>query len=274
MDRHARAKWARETINKRIPALLASDAVAASGVQGTLLSQNHPALPAPTASDPIPPVQVWQTDTLTAAEVLHKRGGRVAILNMASCLQPGGGVLRGAKTQEEFLCTRTTLYPALRDEFYRLPEVSTVYTRDTLVFRNAAGEDLPKADFYHVDVVTAAMLRSPELAERDGQVTWADEGSKETVLAKMRCVMRSLVMNGVKRVVLGAWGCGAYGNPVEEVANLWRTVLVGGRRGRKERWTGIEEIVFAITNAGQVTVFRERFPSEADGTSSTVDIPQ
>lgn len=266
MNRLTRAKWAKETINKKIPALLAGDPLAAAGVQGTLLHRNLPSLSPPSDSDSPTLIQIWHTDTLTAAEVLHKRGGRVAILNMASCFQPGGGVLKGTTAQEEFLCARTTLYPALRHEFYRLPEISAIYTRDTLVFRNAAGDDLPKSEYYHVDVVSAAMLRQPELIERDGVRTWADEGNREIVLSKMRYVMRALIMNGCQRVVLGAWGCGAYGNPLEEVADLWKTVLIGGRRGMKEHWSGIEEIVFAITSPAQVAAFRQRFPSETDDT--------
>jgi uncharacterized protein (TIGR02452 family) len=104
------------------------------------------------------------------------------------------------------------------------------------------------------------MLRSPDLVTwEDGAKTWAEEGNVEIVLAKMRLLMRAAVENGVKRVVLGAWGCGAYGNPVVQVANLWRIVLVGNKKGLKEAWTGIDEIVFAITNGRQVEVFREAF---------------
>jgi uncharacterized protein (TIGR02452 family) len=167
--------------------------------------------------------------------------------------------MTGATSQEEFLCTRTTLYPALRDSFYRLPEVSVIYTANVLVFRNSDGEDLSKSERYHVDVVSAAMLRSPDISKKGGVLTWANEGDVETVLAKMRVVMRSLCQRGVKRVVLGAWGCGAYGNPVDEVARLWRLVLLGGKKGRTEQWPGVEEVVFATTDVAQTAVFRARF---------------
>lgn len=253
------AKWAKETINKTIPDLLIGDAAARKGIEETILIRELPALPVPRPDQPAILFQVWQTDTLTAAQVIHQKNAsdRVAILNMASCVRPGGGVLWGATTQEEFLCTRTTVYPALRDEYYRLPEVSVIYTRDSLVFRDASGHDLPKSQRYHVDVLSAAMLRSPDLIEKDdGSQTWAEESNKEVVLAKMRLLMRAAVKNGIKRVVLGAWGCGAYGNPVAEVAKLWRIVLVGGNKGMKEAWEGIEEVVFAITNYKQVEVFR------------------
>lgn len=261
MNRDARAKWAKETINNKIPSLLVGDPLARAGIKRTSLLEN---LQPTHSSPPTTPlvIQVWETDTLSAATILSKRGDsapRVAILNMASCLRPGGGVLTGATSQEEFLCTRTTLYPALKDSFYRLPEVSVVYTPNALVFRNSNGEDLPKSERYHVDVASSAMLRGPDISEKGGIRTWANEGDVEVVLAKLRIVMRSMVQNGVKRVVLGAWGCGAYGNPVEEVARLWRVVLLGNKRGRKEEWTGIEEVVFAITDTNQATAFRTRF---------------
>jgi hypothetical protein len=54
--------------------------------------------------------------------------------------------------------------------------------------------------------------------------------------------------------VLGAWGCGAYGNPVGEIVNLWKKVLFGKSRRRKGKdseapgseWKPLKEIVFAI----------------------------
>ncbi|KAG8808932.1 hypothetical protein FRC17_003694, partial [Serendipita sp. 399] len=230
------------------------------------------------------------TDTLTAAQALHRqqpqqqqgRDRRLAILNMASSLRPGGGVLTGAQSQEEFLCTRTTLYPALRDEFYRLPEVSVVFTRDVVIFRDAEGEDLPKLDRFRVDVATGAMLRAEDQDqdqdEEEGAgsanananaTAWAiSERGRETILAKMRLLLRVLCSNQVKRVVLGAWGCGAYGNPVEDMAKLWRTVLVGGKKGRKEEWDGLEEVVFAITDSSQTNTFRRIFADVVSAQSS------
>ncbi|KAI0195516.1 hypothetical protein F4808DRAFT_328581 [Astrocystis sublimbata] len=99
-----------------------------------------------------------------------KKQRKVGILNMASPLAPGAGVLNGATGPEAALCLRTTLLPALRDEFYRLPELGVVYTPDVLVFRGAehvtiddeAEDALPKNDRWFVDVASAAMVRLPE----------------------------------------------------------------------------------------------------------------
>jgi len=263
--RKSRAKDARTTINKEIPSILSSDARARRSVHSSTLFVNLQPLPKPS-----PPnasiaynIRILQTDTISAARELHllAPNAKIAILNMASPLRPGGGVLTGATSQEEFLCTRTTLLPSLKDEFYRLPELGGVLTSDCLVFRDAAGNNLSKADRFYVDVITATMLRFPELkGGKDGpKTTWANEQDLEVVLEKMRVVMRAVSSNGIQRVVLGAWGCGAYGNPVKEIARAWRTVLLGNKRGRKEEWKGVEQVVFAITDAHMADDFREVF---------------
>ncbi|KAI0399740.1 hypothetical protein F4802DRAFT_539343 [Xylaria palmicola] len=224
-----------------------------------------------------PRISLCVADTLTAAHSLldqgppspsrpHKRHARkgssgadgqdakakVGILNMASPLSPGGGFLNGASSQEESLCMRTTLLPALRDEFYRLPELGVVYTPDVLVFRptiprsrsqvsaagaETAGEDvLPKNHRWFVDVVSAAMLRLPEIKDGDGDGVgdgggssgYASPADRELVVRKMCAALRVFADKGCTRVVLGAWGCGAYRNPVSEIAGAWRRVLGAG----------------------------------------------
>jgi uncharacterized protein (TIGR02452 family) len=279
-SRNNRAKDARTTINKHIPTILSSDTRARRGVQSSVLLVNLPPLPKP--SPPNAPItytiRVLQTDTISAALELHLSApnAKIAILNMASPLRPGGGVLTGATSQEEFLCTRTTLLPSLKDEFYRLPERGAIWTSDCLVFRDAEGNNLPKADRFYVDAITSSMLRFPELkGDRDGpKSTWANEQDFELVLEKMRIVMRAISNNGTQRVVLGAWGCGAYGNPVREIARAWRTVLMGNRNGRKEEWEGVEEIVFAITASHMVEVFGDVFANAATTGQSSADVEE
>jgi uncharacterized protein (TIGR02452 family) len=196
---------------------------------------------------------------------------------MASPLRPGGGVLTGAGSQEEYLCARTTLYASLHESFYRLPEVGGIYTPDVLVFRHwdgSAGE-LPKAERFYVDVVSSGMLRFPDLedvgAAGEGggegeERRYAEQKDRELVLRKMRAVLRMVRGKGVDRVVLGAWGCGAYGNPVGEVAAAWRRVLLGKGKGRggtglgagSESWEGLE-VVFAIKDVKLAERFAAAF---------------
>ncbi|KAI1653773.1 hypothetical protein F4813DRAFT_393357 [Daldinia decipiens] len=250
---------------------------------------------------------------------LSNKISRVGVLNMASPLSGGGGFLNGASSQEESLCMRSTLLPSLRDEFYRLPELGVVFTPDVLVFRGSGsepqgkkkrsgekvsdGEDgdrdqigvgdtgsgrggeeeelLSKRDRWFIDVASAAMIRIPEIEvdEESGFARYASATDRELAVRKMRAVLRVFAAKGVRRVVLGAWGCGAYGNPVGEIAKAWRKVLVSGSRdenkgenGQQKRkgkwkkresdsdlWESFEHVVFAIKDAGMAHAFATAF---------------
>ncbi|ROV93194.1 hypothetical protein VMCG_08721 [Cytospora schulzeri] len=289
--RDARAKKAKATINKVIPSLLSAHPRARRGIDAAdLIVAPKPQMPSKVIETPSseksasapglpsPRLTIRACDTLTAAHSLLNSPAnttkKVAILNMASPLSPGGGFVNGATSQEEYLCMRTTLLPSLRDEFYRLPEVGCVFTPDVLVFRDAEGNDLDKKDRWFVDVISAAMLRLPEteVDEDTGRGGYVHQKDRELVVDKMRAVMRVAQMRGAQKVVLGAWGCGAYGNPVGEIARAWRRVLLGGgegkgkgkRKGAKstditETWEAVEEVVFAISDAGMADGFKAAF---------------
>lgn len=288
--KNVRSKKAKATINKVIPALLTTHPRAKKGIDAAVLivqpsaqvvhdaSTKGKKAPAPVAKtdDSELRIELQVADTLsTARELLkdsatHKddlsnRNARVGVLNMASMLAPGGGFLNGASSQEESLCMRTTLLPSLSDSFYRLPEVGGVYTPDVLVFRDEKAEDLEKRDRWFVDCVSAGMLRFPSITvdETTGRGAYSISKDRELVIEKMRAVMRIFQAKGIKKVVLGAWGCGAYGNPVGEITAAWKKVLLGrSKKGRREAWTGIESVVFAIKDVGLASAFREAF---ADG---------
>ncbi|KAK2836866.1 hypothetical protein FQN49_006642 [Arthroderma sp. PD_2] len=289
----ARAKYAKTTINKTIPAMLISDTRARNGVENaTLVADPPPADKQPGDKDSFlhePRFSLQVTDSITAALSAFEESGsgqqypsrnRVGILNMASPLRPGGGVLNGATSQEEFLCVRTTLYPSLKESFYRLPEVGGVWTPDVLIFRSgdSPGIDLEKGKRRHVGVLTAAMLRFPDLDD-DGS-GYANAKDRGTAEAQMRAAMRIFQAQHVDHVILGAWGCGAYGNPVKEIASLWRKVLRSG--SRQEPWTGVKEVIFAIRDKSTAEEFGQCFgdglvvsrqPEVSDEEGEEVDDP-
>ncbi|KAG5743650.1 hypothetical protein H9Q70_013639 [Fusarium xylarioides] len=220
-----------------------------------------------------PRISIREVDTLIAARDLLNietpvgvktdfvnTRAHVAILNMGSPLNPGGGFLNGANSQEESLCMRTTLYPSLKDEWYRLPELSSIWTPTVLVFRDEDGNVIDKKDRFYVDCITAAMIRGPEFElDEDGVASYANKKDRDTAQAKMRAVMRIAMVKRCKRLVLGAWGCGAHGNPVGEIARAWKSVLTPkyDKSKLKERWEFVEEIVFAIKDHNMAQAFAE-----------------
>ncbi|PZC93875.1 hypothetical protein A1F95_06965 [Pyrenophora tritici-repentis] len=210
------------------------------------------------------------------SKLSNKKSPNTCILNMASPLRPGGGVLAGATSQEEYLCARTTLLPSLKETFYRLPELGGIYTPDVLVFRNSlslgdnAGELSPTERWY-VDVASAGMLRFPELEGEEDEVKRLGKKDRRLAEAKIRAVLRIMERKGAEKVVLGAWGCGAYGNPVKDIAEAFRSVLDGvphssstskkskNGHAEQETWPGIKEVIFAIGNRKMATDFAAAF---------------
>lgn len=251
-------------------------------------------------------LRIINTDSLTAGHMLtfpckytgtadalnksKKKQPNVCLLNMASPLRPGGGVLSGATSQEEFLCARTTLLPSLKETFYRLPELGGIYTKDVLVLRSALPlgnqkDELAITERWWVDVLSAAMLRFPELEGEEDQVKTLNKRDLELVEAKMKSVIRIAAHKGVRRLVLGAWGCGAFGNPVTDIAKAWRKVLDGcglaadddikkENKKKKNRDTSssssaegsvdMEEIVFAITSRNMADRFATAFGGDIE----------
>jgi uncharacterized protein (TIGR02452 family) len=243
--RDARAKKAKATINQVIPPLLTTHPRARHGIDAASLIIDIPpqhgkagSAEAPGHQDTTRRNRLMVADTLTAArrvmatsETPGQDASKTAILNMASPLSPGGGFLNGASSQEESLCMRTTLLSSLKDEYYRLPELAAVFSPDVLVFREEDSyEVLPKGERWFVHCISAAMLRNPELDHDEmGRATYANEHDRHLVVQKMRMVMRICEAHEIKKVVLGAWGCGAYGNPINEIAVAWKKVLIPRR---------------------------------------------
>ena len=64
---------------------------------------------------------------------------------------------------------------------------------------------------------------------------------EETFLRRIRILLCAAAKYGYRNLVLGAWGCGAFGNKPEDVAGHFRQVILDEKYG-----TCFDEICFAI----------------------------
>ncbi|OAA54348.1 hypothetical protein SPI_08967 [Niveomyces insectorum RCEF 264] len=85
-------------------------------------------------------------------------------------------------------------------------------------------------------------LPLPLPALRDVLV-FAHERDRSTTKAKMRLTLRVAAAQGHRELVLGALGCGVFGNPSEDVARCWLEVLREAEFTGGHEW---EEVVFAV----------------------------
>ncbi len=203
------------------------------------LPRDPAALPRPWAHTA---VRVRNTTSLLAARQLAERGLRPCVLNFANGVSPGGGFLVGARAQEESLCFASTLYCALDgDPFYAyhaaLPHKGSspyLIACDATVVRDDHHRLLAAPWTMHV-ITCAAPVCRPNGG--NGALSIA-EGAAQ-MGERIDRVLGWMAAQGHAHLVLGAWGCGAFGNDPEQVAGHFARAL--------QQLDGVfDEVEFAI----------------------------
>lgn len=179
------------------------------------------------------------------------KGKKVCVHNFASASNPGGGVTKGANAQEECLCRCSSLYFCLDtqemwDGFYKLHRNShdpihnddIIYTPGVTVFKTdtAYPKRMPENDWYEVNVITCAapnLRECPSNAYNSGDGNRAIKITDTELLAlhekRLRRILDVAAMEGNEAVILGAFGCGAFSNNPEVVAQAAKNVVADYR---------------------------------------------
>jgi len=203
-------------------------------------------------------ITVVNQDCLYAAKELYDDGYCPAVVNFASFKVPGGGVRKGSRAQEENICRRTNLFESifrfidtlakeyglpLEKKQYPLPvHHGAIYSPSISVFRASEDKNYEFLDdVFPIDVITIAALKDPELDKNGHMNDWAKSITKE----KIRTMLNLAIYWENDSLVLGAFGCGAFANPPEDVAQLFKEVLE-----EPEYCDKFEKIVFAVLDDG------------------------
>lgn len=183
--------------------------------------------------------EVLDSDSVSAA-FLQKADARIAILNFASYLHPGGGFLRGSKAQEEALCHESALYNVLREftDYYGYNECHKnrgLYT-ERAVFSPGVMFEHDKAA-RKIDVLTCA---APNFSAASRNYGVSEEENSKTLRKRIRFILDILNEQTVDAAVLGAFGCGVFGQNPHEVARCFR------EEAAKTNWQNPIRLVYAI----------------------------
>lgn len=184
------------------------------------------------------------------------------VMNFANAHIPGGGFLAGATAQEESLCRCSTLYMSISsDKAKEMYKYNTSHLSSTdshymllsphvRVFRNHKCELLKMP--YDVGVIT---VPAPN---RRGKAIFTSKAVLEKVMTeRIRFMINVAHQNKYRYLVLGAWGCGAFGNKTEDVAEYFYRVLV---EEHQAQW--FDEVCFAVLGGGKKSeIFKRRFGS-------------
>lgn len=175
------------------------------------------------------------------------------ILNFASFTRPGGGFIKGSIAQEEALCHVSNLYNILLtfkdryDENYKKPSfISGLYDNWAIyspdVYFNVDGE----ARF--ANVITCAAPNYNVYKEKSDNDVLYDE----TLRSRIKYILDIAKDNEQEILILGAFGCGVFGNDPYKVATMFKSQL----RNYK-----FKKVIFAIPNSsnGNYEAFKKIF---------------
>ena len=197
------------------------------------------------------PVQITVSKKRSYEAASAYKNQKVCVHNFASASNPGGGVAMGASAQEECLCRCSTLYPCLNtsemwDGFYTphrnaqnpIHNDDIIYTPGVVVIKTdtESPELMKEEDWYKVNVITCAapnLGRHPGNRYNSGDGNEAVEAAKSELMAihekRLRRILDVAALEGNEVVILGAFGCGAFCNDPEVVAQAAKKVIADYR---------------------------------------------
>lgn len=194
--------------------------------------------------------------TTTKAAMKHnlEENGKCCLLNFASFTNPGGGFLKGAMAQEEALCNDSTLYNVLENfkseyEFNKNPKLKNnglysdfaIYSPN-IVFINP---DDPTYVFDY-DVLTCPAPNKKVYLEKTDNTT----EYYAALLSRIKFLLTVAAENDVDTLVLGAFGCGVFGNTVADVAKAFMELIY--------RYN-FSHIIFAIPDNDKLEIFKKAY---------------
>ncbi len=167
-----------------------------------------------------------ELDTISC--IITKGRGRITALNFANAMFPGGGYLLGGNAQEESLCRASLLYYTIRTQkqYYRrnrlhvLPDYTDtmIYTENVPVIRQHDGSLLDKP-------VLCNFITCPAVNRTLGKVLFSRSYLHAVMERRIAGIVQLAVSRQSDTIILGAFGCGAFGNRREEVFSLFENAV-------------------------------------------------
>jgi len=197
-------------------------------------------------------VRLCPLDTLDTAVLLTQKreNPSICILNFANDERPGGYWGSGSHTQEDDLFYRTDLSTILpsRSDLYPIKEFEVIYTPKIQIFR---GNEKSGYELMETQVPVACISAAAYKFRRP--IDYLDEKHAAGTRMKIATVLTAAAENGHDTLILGAFGCGAFGNPPDHIAELFKQTFA--------EFSGtFKEIVFAIPPGdGNLDAFKKVF---------------
>lgn len=184
----------------------------------------------------------------TEKAIIQYQNYKTAALNFASYKYPGGGFVKGSIAQEEALCHTSTLYNVISDSKFNKEYKFNRENTNNGLYRNWGiySPDIifPIDDYTETncDILTCP---APNLSAYKG-----DKNTyKEYLEKRIKFTLDIFYNNSPEIIILGAFGCGVFGNEPGIVAKLFKKYLT-------EYNYGFKKVIFAIPEGPNLQAFQ------------------
>lgn len=155
---------------------------------------------------------------------------KVLVLNLASPVHPGGGVRRGARAQEEDLCRKSSLLLSLESKTARRyydynKSLHSFMGSDALMLTPSVEIIKDENGVLLDDTVIVSVLTCAAPKVSGGKEGMTETAYRQLVYNRIVGMLKAAAFFGYRALILGAWGCGAYGNDASVISDLFRRAL-------------------------------------------------
>ncbi|MCD7805049.1 MAG: TIGR02452 family protein [Oscillospiraceae bacterium] len=176
---------------------------------------------------------------------------KVLVLNLASATEPGGRTRKGASAQEEDLCRRSSLLLSLESEnakkYYdynnahktHMGSNGIVMSENVEVIKNHSSETLEEPFPISVMTCAAPMIRM-------GLEGMTQEEYESMLETRIRGMLTVAATEKYRHLILGAFGCGIYGNDASLVSRLFYEAIMSFSYAGKPAEALFDSIDFAV----------------------------
>lgn len=187
-----------------------------------------------------------------SGQLLSADPNRVLVLNFANPVHPGGSVRQGGQGQEKDLCRKSTLLASLESPeaapFYAAHQASgsplasdaMILSPGVEIFRDKNGVLLDDEQTMVVSVLSCAAPRV------NAGVRPSEQELEQLLYNRIMGMLHVAAACRYHYLVLGAWGCGAFGNDPKQVAQLFFRAFKEFRRGDYGYYTYFRGVAFAV----------------------------
>lgn len=181
------------------------------------------------------PAKIYVKNESTVDAIHRIQDSSLGVLNFASAKHPGGGFIVGSMAQEECLAYCSDLYiqqwPAGKAYYEKHTSQNNPFYTHTMFINNVTF--FRDANFNLITnpkmckVLTSAAVNMG-VAIKQGK---SKKEGNVIMKSRMRKILNIFVENNCKSIVLGAFGCGVFGNSAQDVARMWKELLIDEEYG-------------------------------------------